>query len=214
MKLFLSSALYTMKDELITFFWDLSWKKIAYITNPADEILEARWWIASRIEKDKEMLISCKIDLISIDLKTYSSQDLWDCLLECDWIYVSGGNAAYFMELAKKSGYAQLLPDLLTKHNKIYMSTSAWSCVMWEYIREYDDQENVINILPWRWWYASMLIPHRWYASSRFKNKYLWKNIETMYDFWSSCLTLTDNQAIVVDDAWMKIISNKNLLVI
>lgn len=82
------------------------------------------------IKNDRDMLISCGAELVPVDLRITQGEQLKEVLMSCDVIYVSGGNNDYFLELAKQSGFADFLPDLVRKYNKIYISTSAGSCVM------------------------------------------------------------------------------------
>lgn len=132
MKLFLASALSNMKEQLLEKVGSLQGKKIAYIINPADQDIvsdpegENVW----RLKSDRDMLESCGTILTKVDLRKTQHSELAEVLEKLDGIYVSGGNTYYFRQLAQESGYDTLLRSLLTSQEKIYMSTSAGSCVM------------------------------------------------------------------------------------
>lgn len=116
MKLFLASALSEMKQQLLEKMGSLDGKKIAYITNPADNDIvdenerEILWWL----KNDRDMLEECGVILVHVDLRIIQNIELKEILENLDGIYVSGGDTYYFSELARESGYAIILHELLT----------------------------------------------------------------------------------------------------
>ena len=71
------------------------------------------------------MFIDCGAELMPIDLRVLQGEELKLVLESCDMIYVSGGENAYFLSVAKQSGYSDVISDFVRNQNKIYMSTSA-----------------------------------------------------------------------------------------
>jgi peptidase E len=207
MKLFLASALDKMKDQLLAEVGSLQSKKIAYITNPADDDIEREWNDLRWIKNDRDMLISCGAELVPLDLRVVQGEELKEILMSCDMIYVSWWNNDYFLKLAKQSGYADFLPELVREHNKVYLSTSAGSCVMGNFVCAYTADGSLAKLIPGYWFYAMMLVPHRWGGSESSKIKKL-RHFEEHYVTATSFLTLTDFQAIIVDEHGMRIVTN------
>ncbi len=211
MKLFLASALSNMKEELLKKVWSLQDKKIAYIINPADQDVtnepegeNIRW-----LKNDRDMLESCGAVLTKVDLRVTQHSELQEMLEKLDGIYVSGGDTFYFSELAKKSGYDKVLHRVLSEGGKVYMSTSAGSCIMGTNKIKHNK-----DIKPWREEYTlfdafnyvpSMILPHRW--SKDFKNDYEYV-LEFIYKEKQSIITLTDEQALWVTLEWIEIVKN------
>ncbi len=208
MKLFLASALSCMKDQLLEKVWSLESKKIAYIINPADLDTEhePEGENIRRLKNDRDMLESCGAVLTKVDLRVTQHGELQQTLEKLDGIYVSGGNTYYFRKLAQESGYDSLLHSLLASQQKIYMSTSAGSCVMWgkkiKYLepgREEYTLFDAFNFVP------TMILPHRWSKEFKWDYEYV---LEFIYKEKQSIITLTDQQALRVTDSGFEIVEN------
>jgi len=64
----------------------------------------------------------------STDLKEYSKETLGEKLTQFDVIYVNGGNTFYLLDWIRKSGFDQIIGDLLDQ-GKIYLGVSAGTIV-------------------------------------------------------------------------------------
>lgn len=200
MKLFLSSALEHVRDLFIEKIWNIEWKRIWFISNPAD--LDREWDIEPRrVEWDKNMLKSLWWKLIQIDLREVKNEDLFDEISKCDILYVSWWNTRYFKKLADESWFQKIVDELIIKWKIIYISTSAWSCVMWNSIK-YLDPGN-FKIEQGYWIVNAMILPHRW--SDDFKEEYK-ETMDKIYDDNQNVISLNDNQAIFVDNNWIQIL--------
>ena len=206
MKLFLASALDKMKDQLLAEVGSLQDKKIAYCINPADERTAIEWTDIRWLKNDRDMLVECGTELVPVDLRVMQGEELKLVLESCDMLFVSGGDTNYFLKLAHESGYATLLPDLIGRQQKVYLSTSAGSCVMGSFVRAYAADGSITELIPGFWYYQTMMVPHRWRGTAFNKAKYLWQ-MERLFDEGWSFLALTDYQAIVVEEHWMRIVT-------
>lgn len=208
MKLFLASALSAMKDQLLEKVWSLQGKKIAYIINPADQDIASEpegeniWWL----KNDRDMLESCGAILTKVDLRKTQHNELAEVLEKLDGIYVSGGNTYYFRQLAQESGYDTLLRSLLTSQEKIYMSTSAGSCVMGSRLKFLEPWREEYKLFDGFGFVPSMIVPHRW--SGDFKEDYEYV-LEFIYKEKQPIITLTDQQALRVTEQGIQIIESE-----
>lgn len=82
-------------------------------------------WVLRNLN-DVAQNFTAKIDLIN--LLALPIEQIEARITQCDVIYVVGGNADYLMHVFKKSGFADMLPDLLK--TKVYVGSSAGSMVM------------------------------------------------------------------------------------
>lgn len=200
MKLFLASALDHVRELFIEKIWDINWKKVWFISNPAD--LDREWDIEPRwVKGDKDMLFSLWGDIVNIDIRETKHENLFDVVSSCDILYVSGWNTRYFKELADNSGYQKIIDELIIKKWITYISTSAGSCVMGTGIK-YLDPGN-FKIEKWFWLVNAMILPHWW--SESFKEEY-GETMSKIYDDKQNVISLTDNQAIYVDNNWYQIL--------
>ena len=200
MKLFLASALDHVRDLFIEKIGDINWKKIWFISNPAD--LSREWTIDPRwVKWDKDMLFSLWWNIVDIDLRETKDETLFGIISSCDILYVSGWNTRYFKELADSSGFQKIIDELIIKKWLLYVSTSAGSCVMWTSIK-YLDPGN-FQIEKWYWLINAMILPHWW--SEDFKQEYE-DTMPKIYNDKQSVITLNNNQAIYADNNWYQIL--------
>lgn len=95
--------------------------KIAFIPNAGD-VCEDRQFVTL----GREYLKASGFDILVFDLRENSN---FDILNECDAIYTSGGNCFYLLSLMKKTGFDVFLKNWI-EQNKIYIGSSAGSCIM------------------------------------------------------------------------------------
>lgn len=125
-KLFLTSA--GLPKETRNYFLKLLNKKpnhitAAFIPTAADPY-EDKWFM----EKDKEFINEIGMQIQEIDLKNENKNSLLSKLSNIDVIYLSGGNTFYLLNWIRKSGFDQIINQLL-EEGKIYVGSSAGSMV-------------------------------------------------------------------------------------
>ncbi len=200
MKLFLSSSLNCIKETFVQTFGDIEWKSVAFISNPADleEENNLDLW---RVKEDFNIFQSLWADITTIDLREIQWDELLEVLWKFNFIYVSGGNTLYFKELATKSGFDKIVNDLIIKKWIPYISTSAWSCVMWSKIIELDST-GTLQTIEWYWLINGCICPHWWSVDFDVEHK---KIISEAWTKNQNVITLTDKQVIIVNDDGYKI---------
>ncbi len=200
MKLFLASALEQVKDLFVEKFWNIDGKTIWFISNPAD--LDRKWdmepwWVSG----DKEMLESLWWKIHNIDIRNTKNKELFEIVRKLDFLYVSWWNTRYFKELADQSWFQKIVDELISTWKIIYISTSAWSCIMWTSIKYMDPGD--FKIEKWYGIVNAMILPHRW--SEHFKQEYE-ETMPKIYNDNQNIITLSDDQTLFVDDKWMIIL--------
>ena len=207
MKLFLASALSAMSKQLTQYVWPLDWKKIACCLNPVDKRIEKEWAIPQWVLEDITMLENLWVELIPLDLRKWDSH-IKQIVESVDWVFVCWWETQYLLQTARENDFPKLLNEFLHDPNHFYCSTSAWSCRIWSHIREYDEKEEVIDVVPWENRLPCMIIPHRSRDTPWSRNRYLWTAIEKVYNAGCATLCITDNQAIIFDWNTFTIINN------
>ena len=109
--------------------------KLVFIPTAANMEEGDKWWLINDLVKCKELGFK-EIDITDI---AAVPQKVWQPRLEkADVILVSGGNTSYLMGQIKKSGLAEVLPELLK--TRIYVGISAGSMVVAPKLKEKEMQ--------------------------------------------------------------------------
>ncbi|MFA6437621.1 MAG: Type 1 glutamine amidotransferase-like domain-containing protein [Candidatus Paceibacterota bacterium] len=204
-KLFLASIVSNVIDKLIEFL-SKSPKEltVAFIPTAADPY-ENKWFV----DNDRNKLKERGFNLKEIDIKGNRKQELLDKFKGIDIIFVAGGNTFYLLEKAKESGFDEIVKESVQK-GIIYVGSSAGAtfvCPTIEPIKTLDDPSkapslksfeglNLINFV---------ILPH--FGEEKYKTKYE-KIIEEYEDKDYKIITLTDKEAILVEDNKYKIIKS------
>lgn len=177
---------------------------VIFITT-AGNLYEDTWWI----QDSRKALIDLGANITELDIAGKSSKELIKQIGEPDVIFVAGGNTIYLLEEVQKSGFMNIVIELIEK-GVIYVGSSAGSVLAGpDLILEtnFEDRKNVSKLNS----YAGLslvnffILPH-WNEKS-WKNTYL-KIADKLVESKISLITLTDDQAILIDGEKMKILSN------
>lgn len=98
--------------------------KLAYITTAGKDVPDTSY-LKAHIEKMNKL----GFDYEEIDIEGKSKNELKKILKNKEAVHVEGGNTYYLLKQAHKSGFKQVLGDLLEK-GLIYIGTSAGSYLM------------------------------------------------------------------------------------
>ncbi|OGK25844.1 hypothetical protein A3A46_00330 [Candidatus Roizmanbacteria bacterium RIFCSPLOWO2_01_FULL_37_13] len=98
------------------------------------------------VEADRKKLREAGLKIRELDLKSENKNSLYKKLSDYDVIYVGGGNTFYLLNWVRKSGFKEIINDLL-EQGKIYVGASAGSYIvcptieqgLWK--QEYPDKE-------------------------------------------------------------------------
>ncbi|HSX24907.1 MAG TPA: Type 1 glutamine amidotransferase-like domain-containing protein [Candidatus Andersenbacteria bacterium] len=135
MKLLLTSAGYK-NDSIITALKnlltaDIKQTKLVFIPTAANVERGNKEWLITDLHRCIELGFQ-EVDIVDI---AAVPQHVWLPPLEAaDVIMVGGGNAYYLMDQMRKSGLADMLPEILK--NRVYVGVSAGSMVMAPKLKE------------------------------------------------------------------------------
>lgn len=157
------------------------------------------------VHVDRKKLKSMGFSVRDIDLKDKQLVDLEEEFKNIDLVLVAGGNTFYLLDHIKKSGFDQLLPRLLDK-GVVYVGSSAGSivcCPTIESARRFDDPNDASDLTDYTGlgFYNKVIIPHAQ------KEKYaerIGETIEEMAQEGFKVTTLTDNEAVLINDDEVK----------
>lgn len=109
--------------------------KLIFIPTAANMEVGDKWWLINDLVKCKELGFK-QVDIVDI---AAVPQAVWQSRLEkADVIMVGGGNTSYLMGQIRKSGLAEILPNLLK--TRVYVGISAGSMVVAPKLKEKEMQ--------------------------------------------------------------------------
>lgn len=95
--------------------------KVGFIPTAADPE-DDKWFVQASLDELDQLGMEVKV----VDLKGENKDSLLSKLAECEVIYVNGGNTFYLLDWVRKSGFDQIIGQLLDG-GKIYCGVSAGS---------------------------------------------------------------------------------------
>ncbi|MEI6510447.1 MAG: Type 1 glutamine amidotransferase-like domain-containing protein [Candidatus Uhrbacteria bacterium] len=118
----LTSSFYAVADDLCeTGLIPPSGANVAFIPTAADPYPERPW-----IDADRAALVRMGYSVVDVDLKDRTTDGLRDLLSTADVLFVAGGNTTYLAEWSRRSGFGDIVCDLL-RDGKLYVGSSAGS---------------------------------------------------------------------------------------
>ena len=136
-----------------------------------------------------------------VDLLALNKEQILEQALECDVLYILGGNTDYLMKVYNDSGFADMLQSELK--DKVYVGSSAGSMVMCKRVsteayEEVYGETNDYGIKKYIGLHDFAIKPHL--GSSEFINnrEEVLKRISETYD--GKIFALRDDQSILVDE--------------
>ena len=137
MKLYLTSYAMTTMAKIIEHEGrDLAKKKAIFIPTAGDPYNNRDFVEADRIALEKYGL-----DVVEMDVKNRSEEEIREAVDGADIVLVAGGNTFYLMEKLKKSGADKVIKEFIEKGG-MYIGSSAGSiicCPTIEGAKEFDD---------------------------------------------------------------------------
>lgn len=176
--------------------------KVGFIPTAADPY-EDKWFV----DKDRTILKDQGFKLIEIDIK---DKDRLKELRNVDVIYVSGGNAFYLLEKAIENNVVNLIKELV-ENGKLYAGASAGAVFAGpsiEPVAPLDDPQKAPNLKT----YISLglvnfiVLPH--YGKEKYFDTYK-KIVEKFSGGKYQLITLTDEQAVIVEDESYRIVESE-----
>ena len=204
MKLFLTSSVHAVAHDIAKKENLSENNKLVFITTPAEpkEKGDDMEWLRN----DRQALVNAGFEVQDYTITGKIKNQIENDLKNFDYIYMSGGDTSYLLEQSQKSGFIELIKDLIENKGKIYIGTSAGSIITGQKLPDFymEDGYELEN----RNCYGFVnftILPH--WGSEHFKEKYLGERLEITYnDTQVPLILLTDNQYIIVQDNQMQII--------
>lgn len=206
-KLFLTSSARSVVHDIPNYV-DLSkGNKLVFIDTAAEPNKhEDMTWL----KDDRKSFVSAGFDVVDYTITGKSRQELEDFLPQFDFIYCSGGTSAHLLDQSYKTGFIEVIKDLILVQEKTYIGTSAGSIIAGPKLLDIfktDDYSGMFEKKAFGF-VDFTIIPH--WGSDDFKDVYLGKKLENIYSLdQNPFILLADHQYIHVIDNAVNFISLK-----
>lgn len=178
--------------------------KLAFIPTAADPYpVDTRPWL----DADRQKAIDMGFSVTNYDIKGKSHAQHLSALASFDVIFVTGGNTYYLLNEIKKSGFDLALKELI-QNGKIYVGSSAGSCIMCPTIDHVELVEHK-EVVPEMQAFdglglvSQLILPH--YGRSKYADRH--GEILAHRKYGSRILPLRDDQALVVDRDLVEVVT-------
>lgn len=199
MNLYLTSTFANVAISFVDIFkLNPSENKVAFIANASDIYSEHPW-----TDLDHSKLVELGFVVEDIDLRIVQGNELRQRLSNIDIIFVAGGNVTYLLNIARTSGFIEIVSELV-QHGKIYVDSSAGSALTGPSIEPFYNDEQlklketghdiVLTDFTALGFVDFVILPH--YDVLKFKQKFdlLREQFKDQFTF----LTKEDDEAVAV----------------
>lgn len=204
-QLFLTSSAHIVAHDIAQKL-DLSkGNKLVYIDTPSEAEEGDKQWL----EDDRAALQKAGFDTTRYTITGKTKRELQKDLQDFDHIYISGGNTLHMLKQSLKTGFYNLIQDLVINQHKTYIGTSAGSIIAGEkcpdYLLEKEDTMEIENLEGFG--FVNFTVMPHW-GSPYFKDLYLKGRINISYRSDNvPFIVLNDHQYVHVQNNNFKIIS-------
>ena len=206
-KLFLTSVACNVLDKFIELLdcppADLT---VAFIPTAAD-VYENK----SFVDDDRNKLSELGFKILDINITGKTEKILQEQMKDVDIIFVAGGNTFYLLEKTLASGFDKIVKQLV-ENGKYYIGSSAGSVLAGltiEPVKLLDDPSKAQNLKSFDGLKLidKIILPH--YGNEKYQDK-MNQILKDYSDVKDNIIKLTDNQAAVINDEDIKIISSND----
>lgn len=155
-------------------------------------------------ENDRAKLVELEFQVIDVDIATVRHEELSQTLEAADVIFVGGGNTFYLLQEARRSGFDEVLGELMSA-GKTYIGSSAGSVLLAptiEPIKMMDDPEQAPELQSYDGLALIDFLPLVHFGNDEFVEEYQ----QALSDLYSSgprfVLVRDDEFLLVQDDYW------------
>jgi dipeptidase E len=204
-KLFLTSVACKVLDKFVELLdcppSDLT---VAFIPTAAD-VYENK----SFVDDDRNKLSELGFKILDINITNKTEEILQEQMKDIDIIFVAGGNTFYLLEKALASGFDKIVKKLV-ESGKYYIGSSAGSVLAGltiEPVKLLDDPSKAQNLKSFDGLKLidKIILPHCGNEKYQDKMNQILKDYSDVKD---KIIKLTDNQAAIINDEAIKIISS------
>ncbi len=200
-QLFLSASFVDAKEQFTEYIKTVSQEKTVTFIPAASLVEEVTFYVDDALALFKELGFVIEI----LDLTVAAPEEIATTLQKNNFIYISGGNTFYLLDVLKKSGAFALILHHIAD-GKIYIGESAGSVIAAasiDYIAEMDDKSKApiassypgLNLVPFA------IVPH-------YQAEYFAESAETIlhkYQADYALIPLKNEQVMIVDGAHTEI---------
>ncbi len=204
-RLFLTSVACNILDKFVELLdcspSDLT---VAFIPTAAD-VYEDK----SFVDNDKSKLLELGFKILEINITGKNEEILEEQLKNIDIIFVAGGNTFYLLEKTLDSGFDKIVKKFV-ENGKYYIGSSAGSVLVGlsiELVRLLDNPNKAQNLKSFDGLKLidKMILPH--YGNEKYQDK-MDQILSDYANVQNKIIKLTDNQAAIIHNQEIKIISN------
>lgn len=179
--------------------------RLAFIPTAADTY-KNKWFV----EEDRKKLKEMGFKMFNLDLKGKNRHELEKELENVQVVYLTGGNSFYLLEKIRESGFDKVIMELVEK-GVIFAGASAGAVVAGKDIsqaRLLDDPTKASNLKSTKGlgFVDFIIFPH--YGNQKYEEKYK-KIIAECKSKKIKYVTLTDNQAIIIEESNYRTVGSK-----
>lgn len=143
-KLFLTSVAAEVLDKITPLLPKEPEKlKVAFVPTGAEVYGDVSW-----LSEDRDKLLNMGFSVEDVSISEHNKESLKNKLKDFDIIFVSGGNTFYLLQEARKSGFDEVVKDLISS-GTIYIGSSAGSVLLAptiEYVKDFDDPKDAPDL--------------------------------------------------------------------
>lgn len=204
-KLFLTSVACNVLDKFVELLdCPPSELTVAFIPTAAD-VYENK----SFVDNDRNKLSELGFKILDVNINGKTEEILQEQLKDVDIIFVAGGNTFYLLEKTIASGFDKIVKNLI-KNGKYYIGSSAGSVLAGltiEPVKLLDNPSKAPNLKSFDGLKLidKIILPH--YGNEKYQDK-INQILADYSDVQKNIIKLTDNQAAVIEDEKLKIISS------
>ncbi|MFF7970892.1 Type 1 glutamine amidotransferase-like domain-containing protein [Streptomyces sp. NPDC007905] len=200
MPLFLTSIACEVLDQIAAHLdGDPHDLKVAFIptaSNPSEN--------KEGTENDRNKLVSLGFQVFDVDIAATGHEDLRQALEPADVIFVGGGNTFYLLQEARRSGFDQMLRDLVG-NGRSYIGSSAGSVLLGttiEPIKMMDDPKEAPELASYDGLGFVDFVPLVHYGNEEFVEEY-GAALAELYSSGPRFVLVRDNEFLIVrGDHW------------
>lgn len=201
--LFLSSIACNVLNSIVTYLPKSPERlKVAFIPTAANPSTNKEG-----INNDRNMLVEIGFKVVDIDVSFVRNNDLRKALDGVDIIFVAGGNTFYLLQESNKSGFSELLIELIHA-GIIYIGSSAGAVLVGPTIGPIsmmDDPRLAPELTSYDGLGLVEFIPLVHFGNDEYREHYL-KALGELYTSSPKFVLVRDDQFIIIQDDYWKLL--------
>lgn len=202
--LFLTSSVHAVAHDIATRVDFTKGNSLVFIDTPAEAEDGDKQWLLD----DRQALVNAGFAVSDYTISGKTKEQLYANLKHFDYVYMSGGNTWYLSQQSQKTGFSEVVRDLVLQKGKVYIGTSAGSIIAGEkcpdYLLENDEADKTLNLSGYG--FVNFTIMPHW-GSAIFKDLYLGGRIDIAYNSDVPFILLNDRQYVEVKNGKFEIVT-------